>query len=67
MINIVCLPHTKTDVADMSLIDAALCKSFTTTEIFVPKIMLHISTAFSSKAFTAFGVGVRGGQIMPRE
>lgn len=29
--------------------------------------MLHISTAFSSKVFTAFGIGVRGGQIIPSE
>lgn len=65
MINIAFLPPTKTDVADMSLVDAALCRSFAATEIFVPKIMLHISTAFSSKAFSAFRIGVRGGQIIP--
>lgn len=66
MINIVCLPHTKTDVADMSPIDSALQKLWDCRD-FVPKIMFCISPPFSSKVVTAFGMLGRGGHIMPSD
>lgn len=61
----VCLPHTKTDVAGRSPLDIVLAKALRQREDSVPKIMLHFSTALSSKVLIAFGMRVRGGRIIP--
>lgn len=62
MINIDCLPHTKTDVSGMSPIDGALQKLQSSTDL-LPKIMFHIRMPLSSRVSVIWSGG--GGEELP--
>lgn len=62
MINIERLPHTETDVAGTSPTDRALQKLQNSGDL-LPKILLHVATAFSSRVF---GIWSGGGELPPK-
>lgn len=66
MINLDCLPHTKTDVSGMSPIDGALQRLQSSRDL-LPKIMLPICMTFYSRVSVIWsGSGDGGGELPPK-
>ena len=63
MINIDCLPHTRTDVSGMSPIDGALQKLQHSTDL-LPKIMFRMTL---SSRVSVIWSGGGGGELPPKQ